>query len=191
MKKYFLIIPLFLLILSGCGSKSSFFIDVGDFVLKFYHNDIKYKEISWDVRIEWLNVIKRFEEQIDPEYTWYINSLFAVRTLIESWLNLQEIVDTNKKQLEIKLLKYVQIKNKKDTVKCKGKEYPWYITTFSYLLWKDMIYNGQYYLLDDTLLYIFSFSSNDSKDIKRFVKSVGKIKCIKQNSIKNNLSGNQ
>ena len=86
-------------------------------------------------------------------------------------------MEVNTQQLKSKLLQYTQIEYEDDIVKCKDNQYPWYISTFSYLLWEDIIYDGQYYLFDDTTLYVLSLSSEFEKDIKRFVKSVNKIEC--------------
>jgi len=166
-----------LFLLTGCGHKSSFYFDIDRFVCKFYHNDVNYQETIPDKNIEWFEIIKEFKEQVDAEYTWYINSLFVIKNIVESGLDIQDIVEVNTQQLKSKLLQYTQIEYEDDIVKCKDNQYPWYISTFSYLLWEDIIYDGQYYLFDDTTLYVLSLSSEFEKDIKRFVKSVNKIEC--------------
>lgn len=178
MKKKHLIILWLLLLLTGCGSKSSFSFDMGDFVVTFYHNDVDYKEIVPDT-IDWLEIIKELEEQIDvdSENTWYKNSLFVIKASVESGVTVEDIAETNTQQLTTKLLQYTQLEYTDDTVKCKDNQYPWYISTFSYQLWEDVVYDGQYYLLDGTTLYMLSLSSELEKDVKRFVKSVHKTDC--------------
>lgn len=127
--------------------------------------------------VEWLKLLKEMKEQVAKDDTGFVNSLFVIQTSVVSGTILQELVDANTKQLQLKLLKFAHITYEDEKVECNKKEYPWYITTFSYQLGQETLYDGQYYLLDNETLYMISMSSDNEDDIKRFVKSMNKITC--------------
>lgn len=117
------------------------------------------------------------KEQNVEEKTWYINSLIIIQTDIQTWMNVQELADSNTKKLQLKLLKYISLENESKKIKCDDLQYSWYITTFSYQIDTGTIYGGQYFLTDDNALYLLSLSSDEEKDIELFTKSIDTITC--------------
>ena len=51
--------------------------------------------------------------------------------------------------------------------------------TFSYQLDNEKFYGGQYFLLDNEILYLLSLSSDEEDDISAFGDSIANILCIK------------
>lgn len=144
-----------------------------------YDNQKVYAPNVSETDIEGMKILKEMKEQTAIADTGFINSLFIIQTSITSGTTLQELVDSNTKQLQLKLLKYASLKNTDKNVKCNKLQYTWYITAFSYLLGQEKLYDAQYYLLDNEKLYVISLSSDNEDDIDSFVKSMNKINCKK------------
>lgn len=144
-----------------------------------YDNQKVYAPNISETDIEGMKILKEMKEQTAIADTGFVNSLFIIQTSIASGTTLKELVDSNTKQLQLKLLKYASLKNTDKNVKCNNLQYTWYITAFSYLLGQEKLYDAQYYLLDDEKLYVISLSSDNEDDINSFVKSISTIKCKK------------
>lgn len=172
-----LILLCMLLILTGCGSKSSFPLSFEQFNIKIYNNEKVYVQNISETAIEWMTILNEMKEKAAENDTWFVNSLFIIQIPVLSGTSMQELVDANTKELQLKLLKYTQIDNSDKKIKCKKQEYPWYITTFSYQLGEETLYSAQYYLLDDQKVYVLSLSSDEEEDISRFTKSTKNINC--------------
>ena len=125
-----------------------------------------------------IHILTQMKEQTVEENTGFINSLIIIKTAIQSWTDMKELIDSNTKDLQLKLLKYKATDNENKRVQCNDLQYSWYITAFSYQLGTDILYGGQYFFTDDTSLYIVSLSSDDQKDIQAFIKSISTMKCI-------------
>ena len=145
--------------------------------MTFYDNEKKYNEIPLDASVAGINIRKEMKEEIVKWDTGFINSLIIITTPIQSWTDIQQLVDSNTKNLQLKLLKYAATDNENNNVECDNLQYSWYITAFSYQLATDTLYGGQYFFTDDEKLYIVSLSSDDVHDINAFVKSVKTIQC--------------
>lgn len=178
-KRYSLIILSMLIILTGCTSKSSFSTTFDEFTMKFYDNKKPYIAFVSDTNLIGMKVLTEMKEKTLSTDTWFTNSLLIVKIAIQSWTSMKELVDSNTKSLQLKLLKYTTTNNANKKVKCDDLQYSWYITAFSYQLENEILYDGQYFFTDDESLYLISLSSDDPKDIKSFIKSIGTIKCIK------------
>jgi len=122
-------------------------------------------------------MIKGMKEQPAKWNTGFINSFIIVRTSIKTWIDIKDLVVSNTKELQLKLLKYQATDNESRKVQCNDLQYSWYITAFSYQLDTETLYGGQYFFADDEALYIVSLSSDDQKDIQAFIKSIGTITC--------------
>ena len=142
-----------------------------------YDNGKTYATNISTTDIEGIKVMKEMKEQVAKDDTGFVNSLFVVKTSVVSWTDLKDLVEANAKQLKLKLLKYTSIEDADKNVRCAALEYTWYITAFSYQLWQEKFYDGQYYLIDDERVYLVSLSSYNEDDIFRFIKSIKKIKC--------------
>jgi len=169
-----------LIILTGCTSKSNFLISFDTFTIKIYDNNKQYVIVPWETKNSvGMKVISQMKEETVEEYTGFINSLVIASIFVQSWADIKTLVDSNNKKIENQLLQYKNTNITKKKVKCGTLQYSWYISTFSYQLDTQTIYNGQYYFIDTTSLYIISLASEDQKDIKTFIKSIGDIKCNK------------
>jgi len=168
-----------ILILTGCGSKSYFSTTFDEFTIKFYDNKKQYIKLPSDTNIIGLKILTQMRENTWAIDTGFINSFIIIKTPIQSWLDMKQLVDSNIKKLQLKLLKYTTIDVVSKKVKCGNLQYSWYITTFSYQLDNQKLYEGQYFFIDDKSLYLVSLSSDEQKDIKSFIKSITTIKCIK------------
>ena len=146
--------------------------------MTFYDNEKKYNEIPLDANVAGMNIIKEMKEETVKEDTGFINSLIIITTPIQSWTDIKKLVDSNTKNLQLKLLKYIATDNENKNVKCNNLQYSWYITAFSYQLNTDTLYDGQYFFIDNEKLYIISLNSDNIHDINAFVKSVKTIQCI-------------
>ncbi len=146
--------------------------------MTFYDNEKKYSEIPLDANVAGMNIRKEMKEETVEWDTGFINSLIIVTTPIQSWTDIQQLVDSNTKNLQLKLLKYTATDNEYENLECDDLQYSWYITAFSYQLDTDTMYGGQYFFTDDKKLHIVSLSSDDIHDINAFVKSVKTIECI-------------
>jgi hypothetical protein len=125
-----------------------------------------------------MTIRKEMKEKTVEWDTGFINSLIIITTLVQPWTDIQQLVDSNTKTLQIKLLEYTATDNENENVECNDLQYSWYITAFSYQLNTDTLYGGQYFFTDDEKLYIVSLSSDDIHDINAFVKSISTIKCL-------------
>ncbi|EKD25113.1 MAG: hypothetical protein ACD_80C00118G0022 [uncultured bacterium (gcode 4)] len=177
MKRYSLIILFTVLILTGCKSKTFFSIPFDKFTFNLYDNNKQYISMPTPPDTIGMKVLKEMKETTGTGSTGFINSVIIVKTVIQSWTNMKELVDSNTKNLQLKLLKYKPTDNENKKVKCPGIQYSWYITAFSYQLEKDTLYGGQYFFTDDTSLYLISLSSDTPKDINSFISSINTIKC--------------
>lgn len=177
MKKNIFLMLLTLLILTGCTSKSNFSLTFDQFTLKIYDNKKSYSNLPLDTTIG-MNVLTEMKENTTTWDTGFINSLIVIKTDIQSWTDIKTFVTSNTKTLQRKLLKYTSTNNTSKNIKCTTWQYSWYITAFSYLLDKQTLYDGQYFFTTDESIYIISLTSDDQKDIKSFIKSIGTIKCI-------------
>ncbi|MFA7298459.1 MAG: hypothetical protein WC010_02320 [Candidatus Absconditabacterales bacterium] len=177
MKQYSLIILSIVFLLTGCGSKSSFSTIFDEFTIKLYDNKKQYIVTPVDTSIAGINILSQMKEEITGEDTGFINSFIIIKTSIQSGIDIKELVDSNTKQLQLKLLKYTSIEDTAKKIKCKKLQYSGYITVFSYQLDNETLYEGQYFFTDDQSLYIISLSSDDKKDITSFIKSIGTVKC--------------
>jgi len=168
-----------LFILTGCKSKTSFSLTFDEFTIKLYDNNKQYTAIQPDTSVVDMKVLTEMKETIlGTGNTWFINSFIIIKTPIQSWTDIKELVDSNTKQLQLKLLKYKTTDSVNKKVKCDDVQYSWYVTAFSYQLNNQTLYDGQYFFTDDESLYLLSLSSDDNKDIQSFIKSVGTVKCI-------------
>ena len=178
MKKFsLLIVVCTLIILWGCGSKTTFSLTFDGFTIKIYDNNKQYKALPLTTTINWMKPLAEMQQIVGTWYTGFINSIVIVKTSIQSWTNMKALVESNTQKLQIKLLKYTSTDNTSKKVKCGTLQYSWYITAFSYQLDNQTVYDGQYFLTDDQSLYIISLASAYSKDIKSFIKSIGTITC--------------
>lgn len=178
MKRYSLIIFLSFLFLTGCTSKSNFLVSFDTFSINIYDNNKKYIELPID-RTHWeMNIVQKMKEDVLQGDTGFINSLLITKIAIQSWTNIKDLMTVNTKTLQRKLLQYTSITDTDQKVKCSSSQYSWYITTFSYQIDKQTFYDGQYFFIDGVVLYGISLASDDPKDIKTFIKSIGTIKCI-------------
>gem|GEM_PF-1404788 len=84
MKRYSLILLCTLLLLTGCGSKSSFSMTFDEFTMKFYDNDLQYMNNTVDTSIEGMVVLKQIKEQVPDGYTGFINSFVIFKTSLYS-----------------------------------------------------------------------------------------------------------
>lgn len=181
LKQFGVLLMLFcaVIVLTGCSSKSAFNLTFGEFTIKFYDNEKQYIDIPSSADIIGIDILTMMKEKTVEGETWFINSLIISETGIETWMNVQELVDSNIKKLQLKLLKYTPLENKAKKIKCDDLQYSWYITTFSYEIGTGTIYGGQYFLTDDDALYLISLSSDEEKDIELFIKSTDTIACIR------------
>jgi len=177
-KLYFLIILSSLLLLTGCRSKTSFPVKFDEFTFNLYDNAKQYIILPSGTNNGWMNVLTEMKEKTAEGDTGFSNSLIIIRTPIQSWTNMKELVDSNTKTLQLKLLQYKSTDNLNKKVKCDDLQYSWYATAFSYQLDNQTLYGGQYFFTDDEALYLISLSSDTNKDIKSFIKSIGTIKCV-------------
>lgn len=177
MKKIALLIVVVWLFLAWCTSKSSFSLPFDKFAIKFYDNNKTYVGVSWDTSTAGIITLAEMKEQTAAQDTWFINSLVIIKTTIQSWTDIKTLVESNAKKLQLKVLKYKATTNTKKKVKCNGIQYSWYITAFSYQLDKEVLYEWQYFFMDTTWLYLVALASDNAKDIKSFIKSIGTIRC--------------
>ena len=147
--------------------------------MTFYDNEKKYSEIPFDGSVVGMNIRKEMKEKIVEWDTGFINSLIIVTTPIQSWTDIQQLVDSNTKNLQLKLLEYAATDNENENVECDDLQYSWYVTAFSYQLENQPLYGGQYFFTSDEGLYLVSLISDDQKDIKSFLTSIGSITCKK------------
>ncbi len=178
MKRYSLILLSTLIILWGCGSKTTFPLTFDNFTIKIYDNNKQYKALPLTTAIDGMKPLAELQQIVGTGYTGFINSVVIIKTSIQSWTDMKTLVESNTKKLQIKLLKYTSTDNTSKKVICDDLQYSWYITAFSYQLDNQTLYDGQYFLTDDESLYIISLASADPKDIKSFIKSIGTITCI-------------
>ena len=177
MKQYLLIALCMLLLLTGCGSKSSFSQTFDDFSIKIYDNGKQYSRAAIDQDIIEFDTLAQLKEKTTKTDTGFTNSFIIIKTAIQSWTDVQKLVESNTKKDQIKLLKYTAIENNPKNLECADKEYSWYITVFSYQLGTGTVYQGQYFFVDDESLYIISLSSDEEQDVKNLIKSVDTITC--------------
>lgn len=178
MKRYVFLIVSIVLILTGCTAKSSFSTIFDKFSFTFYDNNKTYINQPLDVSIVGMKVFAQMKETPGTGDTGFVNSLIIIKTIIPSWTDMKSLVDSNIKKLEIKLSKYTTTDTFKKQVKCDTIQYSWYITTFSYQLGSQTLYGGQYFFTDNELVYLISFNTDDKKDSKQFIKSIGTVKCV-------------
>ena len=180
MKKTYLFLTLCtLVLLTGCWSKSSFFTTFDGFSTKIYTNKKQYIPLFENTNIAGMKILTEMKEKTGTGDTWFINSFIVAKTVLWSWIDLKEVVDANIKKNQIKLLNYTAIDTVSQKVKCGKLQYSWYITTFSYQLDNEKYYGGQYFLLDNEILYLLSLSSDEEDDISAFGDSIANITCIK------------
>ena len=177
MKQYFLIALCMLLLLTGCGSKSSFFQTFDDFSIKVYDNGKQYSKVAIDPDIIEFDTLAQLKEKTTKTDTGFINSFIIIKTVVQSGTDVQKLVESNTKKDQIKLLKYAAIENTTKNLECVDKEYSWYITAFSYQLGTGTVYQGQFFFIDDESLYVISLSSDEEQDVKNLIKSVDTITC--------------
>ena len=134
--------------------------------------------IPLDTSNEGIHILTEMKEQTTTGATWFINSLLIMKTAFSSWTDIKTFVATNTKTLQSKLLNYKTTTTKDKKVHCSNLQYSWYITAFSYQLDNKTIYDGQYFFTDNTVLYGVSLASDDAKDIKTFLNSIGTITCV-------------
>ncbi len=178
-KQYILILLCMILFLAGCGSKWSFSIPFDKFTMIFYNNTTQYIDVQPDTVSPGMKILKEYKENTPKDFTWFINSLLIIKIPIQTGFDIQEMVASNTKNLQLKLLKFKSTDNEMRKVKCGDLQYSWYITAFSYQLDTGNIYGGQYFLMDEEVLYLISLHSENSSDIQNFIKSIKTIKCIK------------
>lgn len=177
MKRYWLIILPVVIVLSGCISKSSFPITFDDFSATILDNKKPYVSTFSSTIIPGITILKEIKEDVVQWDTGFVNSLVVIKTTIQSWGDIKELVDSNTKRLQLKLFKYTASENTDKNIACDDKQYSWYITAFSYQLGDEILYDAQYFFIQDETLYSMSLSSDDQKDIKAFIKSIDTIKC--------------
>ena len=169
------------LILTGCGSKTSFSVNFDEFRFKLYDNGKQYIIMPADTSTIDMKVLTEMKEQVQTgteDTTGFINSLLIVRTPIQSWIIIKDLVDANIQQLKLKLMKYKNTDSGAKKVKCDDLQYSWYMNAFSYQLDNQTLYDGQYFFTDNEALYLISLSSDTYKDIQSFIKSLWTITCI-------------
>ena len=177
MKHYSLIIVWIIFLLTGCASKTSFSVPFDEFTFNLYDNTKQYIPVSVETKPIGMKILTEMKQQTPEWYTGFTNSLIIARIPIQSWLNIKDLVDSNTKKNQLKLLKYKSTANENKNVSCNAAQYSWYITAFSYQLDTDTMYGGQYFFTDDEKLHIVSLNSDDIHDINAFVKSVKTIQC--------------
>ncbi len=146
--------------------------------MKFYDNEKQYTDVAVDTSIEGMTVIKQIKQQVSQEYTGFINSLVIFRVPVYSWIDAEELFESNMKWLQINLFKFANLSTDTNQLECGSVQYSWYTMTFSYQVEKETVYGGQYIFMDDETLYLLSLNSIDEKDIKKFVKSLKTLECI-------------
>ena len=112
-----------LLLLTGCGSKSSFSTTFDEFTMKLYDNNKQYIGVPVDTSIVGLKVLTQMKEKTLVTDTGFINSFIIVKTNVQSGTNVKALVESNTKKNQLKLLKYVSIDNLSKKVKCDGLQY--------------------------------------------------------------------
>ena len=112
-----------LLILTGCGSKSSFSQTFDDFSINVYDNDKQYSNVSVDPDIIEFDTLAQLKEKTTKTDTGFINSFIIIKTVVQSGTDIQALVESNTKKNQIKLLKYTAIENDTKNVECIDKEY--------------------------------------------------------------------
>jgi hypothetical protein len=178
MKKHFLLGILTLLLLTGCASKSNILLTFDTFTIKFYNNDKQYVVLPLQQSISEMKIIHQMKEHTIQDDTWFVNSLIITKVPIKSWLDITILMAANIKTLQGKLLKYSTIKATNKKIRCETLQDSWYINAFSYQFDNQTLYGGQYTFIDGISLYSISLASDNEKDIDRFIKSIGTIKCL-------------
>lgn len=176
-KRYSLIILTTLLILTGCGSKSSVLVKFDDISLNIYDNKKNYVQYTGTLPSLGLDILVQMKESVAEDDTGFVNSLLVAQTPSISGIDLSSLVDANTKQLQLKFLGYVQDEYAAKHIDCKSQEYSWYITTFSYQLGEEILYQWQYYIHAQENIFVVTLSSDEEDDISRFVKSFKNIRC--------------
>lgn len=168
-----------ILILTGCASKSNFSLSFDNFSFVFYDNDKEYVNQAVDTSTAGIKtLIERKVKLEDTTATWFIGSLIVIKTLAQSWINIKALIDSNTENLKVKLSEYRSLSTVKQKIKCNKVQYSWYITTFSYQLDRQKIYAGQYFFVDNGLVYVISLNTTDKKDNKQFVRSIKTLQCM-------------
>ena len=176
-KKWILIVMIGILIgMTGCTSKSYQWVDFDTFTMKWYNHQKQYITSGNIADQANINIITAFQET-PSDVSGYTNSLLIAKMSTVSWTKLQDIVSANTNTFQIKLLQYTPLLQQSKDIQCGQQQYSWYVTTFSYDIAGDIFYQGQYFMIQDTTLYIISLSSDDAKDMKYFTKSINTIQC--------------
>lgn len=162
--------------MTGCAFKSSQWINFDTFTMKWYNHQKQYIASGNIADQANINIIAAFQETPSVA-SGYTNSLLIAKMSIGSGTKLQDIVSANTNTFTIKLLQYTPLLQEPKDIQCGQQQYSWYITTFSYDIAGDIFYQGQYFIVQDTTLYIISLGSDDPKDIKYFAKSINTIQC--------------
>lgn len=178
-KTYIRIICCAMIGLTGCASRSSFPTTFDNFAMQVYDNGKTYIQSSWHAQREGMTILQElYEEKLVPEDTGFQNSFIVAKMWLASGVSLQQIVQANADNLDLKLLKYMPLQQDTQNVECADTQYSWYSTTFSYQLGDEILYDGLYFFLDQQTLYMLSLSSDTPKDIQRFLKSLKTITCF-------------
>ena len=179
MKPYVLIILSLWCILTGCTYKSFSPVIFDTFTMKLYDNNKIYTTLPPESSNIGIKILTEMKEETKKEDTGFINSFIVTKIPIQSWTDMKTLVDSNTKNLQLKLLKYKNTNATSKKIKCNKLQYSWYITEFSYQLDNQILYEGQYFFTDEISLYVLSLSSDNQKDINSITKSIGTVKCIK------------
>lgn len=161
---------------TGCASKSYQLIDFDNFTMKWYDHQKPYITTGYKTDQSNFNIITAFQETTS-DISWYTNSFLITKASLTSGVDIQSVVKANANTFDLKLLQYTPLLQEPKDILCGSQQYSWYITTFSYDIAGSIFYQGQYFMIQDTTLYIISLSSDDPKDIKYFAKSIATIQC--------------
>lgn len=149
------------------------------FTMKIYDNNKSYISLPWESNSTATKILLQRKEIGSLQDTGFINSFIITKMPVQSGTDIKTVVDSNVKNLQLKLLKYKNIATDKKKLKCNGEQYSWYILAFSYQLDQEVLYQWEYLFTDNIYLYIVSLSSDNQKDITSFIKSIDTVKCNK------------
>lgn len=122
-KTYIRIICCAMIGLTGCVSRSSFSTTFDNFALDIYDNGKTYIAAPSSTQREGMTILQEFHEEIATGDTGFQNSLIFAKMPLASGVSLQQIVEANADNLDLKLLKYMPLAQDTQNVKCADTQY--------------------------------------------------------------------